>query len=198
MMREMPAISMIHHLLSKIKLDAAFESSPILTNFAFIVRLLSSLEFLPPPDWNLYPRPPLMSSTILTTFSCCNILSVFSFCYGSEVVLLFPDENFVTAESVLSIWCIIGVEVVLLLTFCRSRHRDSLIHRLLCYNLILCCSEIDTKFILLFDFCTDQGIETSVGHSVADHVEVCEQAHNADMCIMRCRYSTFHAHIPHR
>ena len=169
---------MIHHLLSKIKLDAAFESSPILTNFAFIVRLPAP-EFLLPPDWNLYPRPPLMSSTILTTFSCCNILSVFSFCYGSEVVLLFPDENFVTAESVLSIWCIIGVEVVLLLTFCRSRHRDSLIHRL------LCCSEIDTKFIFLFDFCTDQGIETSVGHSVADHVEVCEQAHNTDIRIMR-------------
>ena len=178
----MPAISMIHHLLSKIKLDAAFESSPIFTNFAFIVRLPAP-EFLLPPDWNLYPRPPLMSSTILTTFSCCNILSVFSFCYGSEVVLLFPDENFVTAESVLSIWrCIIGVEVVLLLTFCRSRHRDSLIHRLLCYNLILCCSEIDTKLILLFDFCTDQGIETSVGHSVAD--QECKQEHNADMRIM--------------
>ena len=90
-------------------------------------------------------------------------------------------KDFVTAESVLSIcWCSIGTGVVLLLTFCRSRHRDSLIHRLLCYNLFLCCSEIDTKLILLFDFCTDQGIETSVGHSVADHVEVCEQAHNGD------------------
>ena len=52
MTSEMPTMSVIHHLLSKRKLHTALESSPILTNFSLIVRL-PSLDFLPPPDWNL-------------------------------------------------------------------------------------------------------------------------------------------------
>ena len=78
MIREMPVVSMIHHLFSKIKLHASLENCTIFSNFALIVRLLPSLDVLLPADLNLYPRPPL-SSTILTTFHATRFYSCENF-----------------------------------------------------------------------------------------------------------------------